>query len=63
MKNSVRISGLVGEYKFDTFTQAIIRLAKWIEDGLISEDEVMKAIYELFHEIPEEKYNSIIEKL
>lgn len=59
----VAITGVVGKYKFASFEDAIKRLNKWLEDDLITEDELMRYIIELFHEIPEDKYNSIIERM
>ncbi len=56
----VAIEGIVGQYKFDSFADAIKRLASWAEKDLITEKQLMAYIMELYHQIPEDKYNSIV---
>lgn len=59
----VAITGVVGKYKFESFEGAIKRLAKWLEDDLITEKQLMSYIMELYNQIPEETYNSIINEM
>lgn len=54
--------GLGARYSFGTFGDAIKRLAKWEEGGMINEEEICAFIIQLFHAIPENMYNDIIEK-
>lgn len=59
----VAITGIVGQYKFESFEGAIKRLSKWIDDDLITEKQLMLYIMELYNQIPEETYNSIINEM
>lgn len=50
-------------YTFDSYHEAFKRFAKWFEDGLVSEEECMGFVIEMFHQIPEGVYNRLAEKL
>lgn len=58
----IELTGNISSYKFGTFGDAIQRINKWREDGLAGEKEICSFIMQLFHEIPEDIYNDIIEK-
>lgn len=56
----ITIQGFLNTYQFGTFGDAIQRINQWRIDGLVSEREIAEIIIQLFHEIPEELYNDII---
>lgn len=47
-------------YSFDSLGDSLRRLIQWEGSGLITEREYAKFIIQLFHQIPEEMYNDII---
>lgn len=50
-------------YSFDTFGEALNRISKWTEKDLVSEEECADFIVQLFHQIPDELYNKIQNKV
>lgn len=57
----IELTGHIASYKFGTMTDAIKRINQWAEDGLADEKAVCGFIMQLFHEIPEDVYNDLIE--
>lgn len=58
----VAIRGVIGDYKFGSFEDAIKRISSWIDQDLITEKQMMEFIYDLFHQIPEDIYNDISDR-
>jgi len=56
----ISIEGTIAQYKFESFELAIKRLNSWIEQGLATEKDLCFFIMQLFHEIPEDVYNDLI---
>lgn len=56
----ITIHGFLNKYQFGSFGDAIKRLNQWQNDGLVSERDIAEFIIQLFHEIPEELYNDIV---
>lgn len=50
----------ITSYTFDSLGDSLRRLTKWEEDGIITEREYARFIIQLFHQIPDELYNDII---
>jgi hypothetical protein len=59
-KTKYNLTSAISLYTFDSLGDSLRRLTKWEESGLITEREYAKFIIQLFHQIPEELYNDII---
>ncbi len=59
----ITYSGLIGRYECETFEEALKSLIARKDKGIIDEKDIMKAIIQLFHQIPEKDYNDIIDQL
>lgn len=46
-------------YSFDNFQDALNRISKWMEKELVTEEECMTFIVQLFYQIPDEAFNRI----
>ena len=57
------VGGIGAYYSFDTLQAAIKRINSWFDQGLINEKECAGFIIQLFHCIPEDIYNDIINKM
>jgi hypothetical protein len=49
----------LSSYTFDSLGEALRRLSKWSEQGLIEERESANFIIQLFNQIPDSLYNSL----
>lgn len=58
---NVQLVGGVADYRFDSFEDALKRIIDWKNRGLCSERDIMGFIIQLFHEIPNDVYNQIID--
>lgn len=62
-KLQYKLHGGIGAiYSFDSLQGVIDRIDKWFDQELIDEKECAAFIIQLFHQIPEETYNDIINK-
>jgi len=58
--NPYKLRSAISTYTFDSLGDSLRRLTKWEEGELISERDYASFIIQLFHQIPEEMYNDII---
>jgi hypothetical protein len=59
---NVQLIGGIADYKFDSFEDALKRIIDWKNRDLCTERDLMGFIVQLFHEIPNDVYNQIIDQ-
>lgn len=59
-KATYTLTTSITSYSFDSLKDALARILRFENDNLISERESAKFIMQLFHQIPEDIYNDII---
>jgi hypothetical protein len=59
---NIQLTGSITKYKFDSFEDALRRIINWKNTGLCTEKDLMGFIVQLFHEIPDDIYNQIIDQ-